>query len=241
VLSLLFLTGGLGPLVGAAWIVRHGDQAYRGAFLRRLWDPRPIPARWWLALVAVAVGPAALGTIVAGAAGAATTRPDLGIGHVGGVVAFALAAGFVEEPGWRGAAADAWQSRTRPVVAATGIGGCWVLWHLPLYFVEGSYQHGLGVGSLRFWLTNLVLLQLAVLYTWLANGAGGSILVAILAHAGTNAAGELIPRSTTGDLITAIAITVATLVVIAGTRGRLRYGVALRASSDTMLYPDTGR
>jgi hypothetical protein len=41
------LTEGLaisaGPLVGAAWIVRHED---RGTFLRRIWDPRRVPARW---------------------------------------------------------------------------------------------------------------------------------------------------------------------------------------------------
>jgi uncharacterized protein len=238
---LLFLTGGLGPLVGAAWVVRHGGRAYRGAFLRRLWDPHRIPLRWWLALVAVAAGPAVLGAIVAEVAGAAVTVPDLGLGHVGGVVAFALAAGLVEEPGWRGAASDAWQVRTRPVWAALGIGGCWVLWHLPLYFVEGSYQHGLGFGSLRFWLTNLVLLQLAVLYTWLANGAGGSILVAILAHAGTNALGELVPRSTLGDVLAFVVVAAATAAVIATTRGRLRFEVAAPAISDTMLYPDTGR
>jgi len=220
--SLLFLTGGLGPLVGAAWVARSGGSAYRRRLLRRIWDPRGIATVWWAALVAMAAGPAVLGWIVAGIVGVPATVPSYRVGSIAGVLAFALAAGLVEEPGWRGAASDAWQARTTPVVAAIGIGLLWALWHLPLYFVEGSYQQGLGFGSPRFWLTNLVLVQLAVLYLWLANGAGDSILLAILAHAGFNATGELVPRSTTGDLVAFVVVTAATVLVIAATRGRLR-------------------
>jgi uncharacterized protein len=112
------------------------------------------------------------------------------------------------------------------VWAALGIGALWALWHLPLYFVEGSYQHGLSVGSTRFWLTNVVLVQLSVLYVWLVNGSGGSILLAILAHAGFNMAGELVPRSTTGDVIAFLAVTAATVAVIAVTKGRLRFAAS---------------
>lgn len=225
---LLFMLGGLGPLVGAAWVVRRGGAEYRREFLQRVWHPRRISTPWWLALVAVTAVPAMLGAAVAAVAGTAATVPDYGMGAVTGVVAFALAAGLVEEPGWRGAASDAWQVRTRPVWAALGIGVLWALWHVPLHFVQGSYQHGLGFGSVRFWLTNLVLVQLAVLYVWLANGAGGSILIAILAHAGFNAAGELVPRSTLGDVVAFLLVAVATATVIAATRGRLCLPAASR-------------
>ena len=224
--SLLFLTGGLGPLLGAAWVVRHGGVAYRRRFLSRVWDPRGIAPVWWVALLALAAGPAVVGALVAGLVGAPAAAPDLRAASIAGVLAFALAAGLVEEPGWRGAASDAWQARAHPLAAAVGIGVVWALWHLPLYFVEGSYQQGLGLGSIRFWLTNLALIQLAVLYLWLANGAGGSILLAILAHAGFNAAGELVPRSTTGDVVAFLVVTAATVAVIAATRGRLRSAAA---------------
>jgi uncharacterized protein len=223
---LVFMAGGLGPVAGTAWVVHRSGPAYRRQFVRRIWDPRRIPAAWWLALGVVAAGPAVLGAGVASATGAPATVPDHRIGAVAAVIAFALAAGLVEEPGWRGAASDAWQLRTRPVWAAIGIGALWALWHLPLYFIEGSYQHGLGFGSLRFWLTNLVLVELGVLYLWLANGAGGSILIAILAHAGFNVAGELVPRSELGDVIAFAAVTIMTAGVIAVTRGRLRMATA---------------
>lgn len=226
VLAMLFMTGGLGPLVGAACVVGRCSKAYRRAFVRRIWDSHGIPRAWWLALVAVAAAPALLGAGLAGLAGAPEVAPDYTFGTVGAVIAFAFAAGFVEEPGWRGAASDVWQVRTRPVFAAMGIGVFWAIWHLPLYFIEGSYQYGLGFGSLRFWLTNFVLVELGVLYLWLSNGAGGSILIAILAHAGFNVAGELVPRSTAGDLIAFAIVTVATSTVIVVTKGRLSYSPA---------------
>jgi hypothetical protein len=81
-------------------------------------------------------------------------------------------------------------------------------------------------GSVRFWLTNLALVQLGVLYVWRANGARGSILIAILAHAGFNIAGELVPSSTARDVSALFIITTMTLVVIVTTRGRLRFAVA---------------
>ena len=220
-----FMTGGLGPLVGAAWVVRRSGTAYRRAFLRRVWDPRGITAIWWVVLAGVTTVPAMLGAVVASLRGATAILPDHDIGAVTLVVAFAVAAGLVEEPGWRGVASDAWQQRTRAVWAALGIGALWALWHLPLYFIEGSYQHGLGFGSTRFWLTNLVLVQLSVLYVWVANGSGGSILIAILAHAGFNATGELVPRSTTGDVVALLAVTATTVTVVAATKGRLCFPV----------------
>lgn len=218
----LFLLGGLGPLAGAAWVVRGEQRLVRRAFVRRVWDPRGIPVIWWAALIAVAAGPALLGALVAAVTGASAVRADYGVTAVVGVVGFALAAGVAEEPGWRGAALDALQARARPIWAALAIGVVWAVWHLPLYFIEGSYQHAVGFGSLRFWLTSLALIMLGVLYTWLVNGAAGSILVAVLAHAGVNIAGELVPWSLTRDLVGLVALSVLTVTVVVATRGQLR-------------------
>lgn len=219
--SLLYLLGVLGPLAGATWVVKRGSRAYRHALLRRIWDPRRVPALWWLALIAVAAGPAALGAAVANADGVTVDVVDYGVGSVAAVVVVALVAGLAEEPGWRGAALDAWQARTYPLSAAAGIGALWSLWHLPLHFLEGSWYHGMGFGSVRFWLAHLLLVQLGILFAWLVNGSRGSILVAVLAHAGFNIAAGLVPSSTTRDVVAFVAVTAATAVVIASTKGRL--------------------
>jgi uncharacterized protein len=218
---LLYLLGVFGPLVGAAWVVHRRGRRYRRRFLQRIYDPRGISARWWFALLAVAAGPAVVGAVGANVAGGAGTAPALGVGVVAVLLGPALVAGLAEEPGWRGAVLDAWQARTRPVWAATGIGALWSLWHLPLSFIEGSYYHELGAGSLRFWLTHLMLVQLGVLLVWLANGAGGSILLAVLAHAAFNVAVGLAPSGLAFDMTALLALTTATAAVTTVTRGRL--------------------
>jgi uncharacterized protein len=224
--SLLYLLGVFGPLVGAAWIVHRGGRAYRREFLRRVWDPRRIPARWWLALLAVTGLPAVVAAAVASLTGASRTVPDYSVGAVVGAIMVALVAGLAEEPGWRGAASDAWQARTRPVWAATAIGMLWAIWHLPLSFVEGHYYHDLGLGSVRLWLAYLILAQMGVLFVWLANGSGGSILIAILAHTGLNVAFYLAPSSTTRDVVAFVVVAAITTAVAVATRGHLRFAGA---------------
>jgi uncharacterized protein len=221
-LSLLFMLGGLGPAVGSVVVIRNVDRAYRREFVRRLWDPKRISGLWWLALAAVAVVPAFAGYLAAAAVG----RPPIAettvtFGSLAFIVSFGLAAGAVEEPGWRGIALDLMQFRIAPAVAAFLIGIPWALWHLPLFFLEGTYQHALGFGSARFWLFNVFLLLLSVLYVWLCNGSRGSVLMAILAHAGTNVAGSLVPQDALSDLFRIVVTLFAVVIVVWHTRGNL--------------------
>ncbi len=218
---LLYLLGVLGPLVGAIWMAYRGGHGYWRGFLNRIWDPRGISARWWLALLAVAVGPAAFAAVGASVTSQAGTAPVVSAGAVAALVWFALAAGLVEEPGWRGAVSEAWQAHTRPVFAAVGIGVLWSLWHLPLSFFKGSYYHELGAGSARFWLTHLMVVLLGILLVWLVNGSDGSILLAVLAHAGFNVAIGLTPSGIVRDVWALLALAAATSAVVIMTRGRL--------------------
>jgi uncharacterized protein len=238
---LLYLLGVLGPLVGAVWVVHRRGRVYRRAFLRRVYDPRGIPVRWWLVLVGVAVGPAGLGTLGVSVAGGGGTAPAFGVGAVAVLLGPALVAGLAEEPGWRGAVSDVWQARTRPVWAAAGIGALWSLWHLPLSAIEGTYYHELGAGSLRFWLTHLMLVHLGILLLWLANGSGSRILLAILAHTAFNVAVGLAPVGLTFDVVTLLALTAATSAVITATRGRLCYDVGGGDETDSSTTPVAGR
>lgn len=153
-----------------------------------VFGPRAVPLLWWLARAAVAVGPAAAGATATGITGQDPLVPGITVAALLALAAPALVASLAEEPGWRGAALDLWQTQARPVVAATGIGMLWSVWHLPLSFVEGTYVHELGLGSARFRLTHLMLVLLGILLVWLVNGSGGSILLAVLAHTGFNTA-----------------------------------------------------
>ena len=46
-----------------------------------------------------------------------------------------------EELGWRGYAQDRFQSRYNALVSSLVIGAGWALWHIPLYFIAGTFQY----------------------------------------------------------------------------------------------------
>jgi hypothetical protein len=64
---------------------------------------------------------------------------------------------------------------------------------------------------------------LSVLYVWLCNGSRGSILIAVLAHAGTNVAGSLIPQDALSDFFRILVTLSAVVVIVWLTRGRLNH------------------
>jgi chromate transport protein ChrA len=66
------------------------------------------------------------------------------------------------------------------------------MWHLPLVFIEGTTQ-----AAIPFYEFVLQTMLLAVLYTWLYNNTGGSVLVAALFHASANTAAAAVPTWTT--------------------------------------------
>ena len=72
------------------------------------------------------------------------------------------------------------------------LGLIWGLWHLPLVFIEGTSQ-----AAIPFHEFVLQTMALAIIYTWLHNNTGGSVLIAALFHASANTAGAAIPTWTT--------------------------------------------
>jgi membrane protease YdiL (CAAX protease family) len=143
---------------------------------------------------------------------------------------------IAEEPGWRGFALPRLQQRHGPVAASLILGSLHGLWHLPALMTKNF-----GPLPLANYLPFMLTAALAtVIYTWVYNRTGGSILLAILLHAASNAtAGWLttLLAQTGLDLPTAglagflastswsnvIAYGFVTLILIVATRGRLGY------------------
>lgn len=97
----------------------------------------------------------------------------LGIMLLGGPLA--------EELGWRGYSLDLLQEKYGKLNASVILGGIWVLWHLPLFFIEGTSQHQKGFG-IAFWSWSLQILLISVIFTWVYNNTQRSILGAVLLH-----------------------------------------------------------
>ena len=98
------------------------------------------------------------------------------------LIIIVVLAPILEEFGWRGYALDRLQLRWSALVSSLILGFFWALWHLPIFFITGTYQYSLGVGSLAFWTYMISVVPLTILFTWVFNNTFSSTLSAILLH-----------------------------------------------------------
>ena len=216
---ILFAAGGLGVPGAAIFLLFWAaEKKHRRDYWRRLVDVRRIGLRWYavvLLLVPVLNGLALLLGILAGDTVPAFERAaELAVDPVSILpyaVLILLFGPLPEELGWRGYALDGLQARWNAVEASLILGVVWAVWHVPLFFMIGTYQAELGVLTLPFWEFMIGATLTSVLYTWIYNHTGRSILGAVLFHFSGNFSGELIPHGPIGGL----APVVLTLLVVA--------------------------
>lgn len=106
-----------------------------------------------------------------------------------GVLAFGP---IPEELGWRGYALDGLQARRGALRASLILGVVWALWHLPLFFMQSTFQSAqIGLTPVPFVAFNASIIASAVLYTWVYNNTRRSTLSAMLLHFVVNLSGEV--------------------------------------------------
>ena len=90
-----------------------------------------------------------------------------------------------EEFGWRGFALPYLQDKHKPIVASVIIGTVWALWHLPLFFQQGSIHNQMGLKLLPIFILGEIVL--AIIMSWVYNQTGSSLLVGgIILHNADN-------------------------------------------------------
>ncbi len=93
-----------------------------------------------------------------------------------------------EEFGWRGFVLPRLLKITRPMYASLILGVLWSIWHLPLFFMEGTVQSNMPIW--QFMIQNIVI---AYFYTWLYKRTSGNLWMMIYLHAIANTASALVP------------------------------------------------
>ncbi len=88
---------------------------------------------------------------------------------------------IAEELGWRGYAQPRLQERIGGGAAGLSIGFIWGLWHLPMFYFFPAV-----VGNLPLGPYILLVSGFSVLFAWIYNRTGGSVLLCVLLHAGVN-------------------------------------------------------
>ncbi|MBO3841261.1 MAG: CPBP family intramembrane metalloprotease [Candidatus Brockarchaeota archaeon] len=116
---------------------------------------------------------------------------------VGFLYIFFLGGPFQEEWGWRGYALDRLQAKWNALVSSLVLGVIWGTWHLPLFFMSGTVQ-----SQTPIWGFMILILCGTILFTWVYNNTGGSILAMMLLHTMNNLSFFMFPtlETTLGGL-----------------------------------------
>ncbi|MFC4588004.1 CPBP family intramembrane glutamic endopeptidase [Sphaerisporangium corydalis] len=187
-----YLLGGFGPVIGAI-VVRVRRARRRQPAPAHTVGIRPSMRLFWvpplLVLASATVLAAALlAQLVGGPMVSLAPGRDL-IATVGGPVPFLvsmlIAGPLAEEPGWRGTAYPRLRASMSRLQAGLLLGVVWAVWHLPLFFVNGTVQADLGLFSWSGLLFSLSVIPMALLTGYAYESAG--VVAAIAVHFGVNA------------------------------------------------------
>lgn len=166
-----------GPVVAALVVIglTDGRTGYRALGARMIrWR---VGWTWWAAALGLPLAVLAAATLanvtIWGAP--APTLATIGLS----AIALNFAVRFIdpldgplgEEPGWRGYALPHLQSNRSPLVSSVLLGAIVALWHLPLVAVGQLAAIGL-----------FVTFAITLVYTWLFNHTGGSVLLTMVFH-----------------------------------------------------------
>ncbi|RQG95646.1 CPBP family intramembrane glutamic endopeptidase [Natrarchaeobius oligotrophus] len=220
---ILFAAGGLGVPGAAIFLLFWAaEDQHRRDYWRRLVDVRRIGLRWYAVIFLLFPALNGLALLLGVLAGDSVPAFERAAEFAADPISILLYAVFMvvfgplpEELGWRGYALDGLQARWNAVGASLILGVAWAAWHAPLFLMVGTYQAELGVLTLPFWEFMIGATITSVLYTWIYNNTGRSILGAVLFHFSGNFSGELIPHGTIGRLLPAVFTLLLVIVVVA--------------------------
>ncbi|MBN2379981.1 CPBP family intramembrane metalloprotease [candidate division WOR-3 bacterium] len=186
----LFIVGSWGPAIAALLALLIAEKGKGAGDLFRGWSRWKVGIGWY----AAALSPFAVAFLAAfiylfimrkPAPGpmAAATAPTIFMMLLMNVLTGAMG----EEPGWRAFATPRLQHHLGALGASVVLGVIWILWHLPLWFLEGTPQY-----DLPFVPFAVSCIAETVLLTWIYNNTRGSLAMASLFHFSINTSSSVI-------------------------------------------------
>ncbi len=206
--SLLVSVGGIGTIVGVItyWLFSY-TKPERKSYLKRLISEKEVPHVYWILAIIIPILIIFISKLAETLVAARTAAILLNTEFIeaGWMYPFFLLffGPLPEEMAWRGIALDALSEKS-VVKAQFIVALMWALWHIPLFFIQGSYQFELGVFTLGFWLFLINVIFPSFIVGWLYIKSNRSILVAILFHYILNLSGEMFYLTQQGEIIETI-------------------------------------
>ena len=189
--SILIGFGGFGPPIGAA-VVIWASGGSLGKWIGQMFKWR-IGAKWWALAFGLPLIILSLGVLLFVLAGGPI---DLTEFESPFIYLFAMVWGTVwgggqEDLGWRGFMLPILQDSYSALTSSVIVGVTWAAWHLPLFLNATTTHGGWPLSQQLLWMGSI--LAGSILWTWMYNSTGGSVLAVAVFHAGINAMGIFHP------------------------------------------------
>ncbi|MGA7873350.1 MAG: CPBP family intramembrane glutamic endopeptidase [Candidatus Binatus sp.] len=140
-------------------------------------------------------------------------------GGLAAMLPIILLAPTFEELGWRGYGMDSLRAKFGMLPATLLFALLWAMWHVPLFFIDHNYQHGLWEMSPIYVVNFFVsVVPAAILINWLYYKNNRSIVLAILFHMALDATSEAFQTEQFTKCIVTGVLLVISIVVIAADR-----------------------
>jgi hypothetical protein len=163
-------------------------------FWARVLRPGLISPRWWLvlllfvpALMSVAV---LLSTLFGGSLEQFVPSERLVAAPLAMIALVLVFGPLPEELGWHGYGIDSLRSRMNGFGTSLVFGIIWPVWHIPMFFIEDSYQQALLAMPVPLFFYLFGMIPQAVIMNWIYWHTGRSVLSAIIFHFLINFMGE---------------------------------------------------
>lgn len=136
-----------------------------------------------------------------------------GVG-IGSALLTILLASVIEEVGWKGYCEDSIGNYMNWFWESMIFGALWSLWHLPLVFIEGTYQAGLMASPLyvvNFFFSGI---PLGFIITWVYLASDRSILACMVFHLFVNLMQEKIAMTPETKCVETVVVTAAAALIV---------------------------
>lgn len=195
----MIIAGSSATVVAALFVYATGNRRFIRDFWSRAFDPRRIALPWWLFIIFFQVVFNALSILISTFWGGNLEQFEISSTVARAPMVFLimtmLYGPLPEELGWRGYGLDALRSRMNLLNASLLLGLFWGVWHLPLYFMLGSFQRGLAEYPPALLSYIVAFFPGSIIMSWVYYKTGRSTLAAILIHYFGNLSGELFSLS----------------------------------------------
>jgi membrane protease YdiL (CAAX protease family) len=179
--------GAFGPMIAALIVTMLTEGAIGIRSLLSRWFKWRVEVRYYAFAVLAPIAFFALAMLINRVASGVSDLSLLGqadylpyLGPLGVLLLWFMTYGLGEETGWRGYALPHLQRKHPATTATLILGILWGFWHLPAFFYRDTY---IQMGVLGFPMFLVSIIFASMVFTWLYNSTGGSLLLVALFHA----------------------------------------------------------